>query len=203
MTSKTSFTRGFEAIPKYFRDAEGEIKANLSRYFTERAGRYFEKPSQTGNPCELDGSEIAAATCLSLQFDYVKIESLMNRAQEGSELLKSIPWDIPLWEADESLIQPGSPLFHLYELINGIDGFGSAYTSKLLAAKRPHLVPIRDSAVSDLLGHPPDWWQPWWNTMQDVEFRRTLRQLRSEVGLQHVSLLRIVDVALWEFVQSR
>jgi hypothetical protein len=196
MTNKTSFARGFEAIPEYFRDAEDEIKANLSAYFTERAGRCFERLAQTGNPYELDGSEVAAATCLSLQFDYVKIESLMNRAQDISDLLRSIPWDIPLWEVDESLIQPGSPLFRLYELIYGIDGFGSAYTSKLLAAKRPHLVPIRDSAVSELLGNPHDWWQPWWETMQDVEFRRTLRRLRSEVGLQHVSLLRIVDVAL-------
>ncbi len=203
MTSKTSFTRGFEAIPEYFRDAEGEIKANLSKYFTERTGRYFEKLSQTGNPCELDGSEIAAATCLSLQFDYVKVESLMDRAQEVSDLFRSIPCDISLWDADESLIRSGFPLSRLYELINGIDGFGPAYTSKLLAAKRPHLVPIRDSAVSNLLGNPHDWWQPWWETMQDVDFRRLLRQLRSEVGLQHVSLLRIVDVALWEFVQSK
>jgi Family of unknown function (DUF6308) len=196
MTNKTSFARGFEAIPECFRDAEGEIKANLSKYFTERARRYFEKLSQTGNPCEFDGSEIAAATCLSLQFDYVKIESLMDRAQEVSDLFRSIPWDIPLWDADESLSQSGSPDPRLYELINGMNGFGPAYTSKLLAAKRPHLVPIHDSAVSNLLGNPHDWWQLWWKTIQDVQFRRLLRQLRSEVGLPHVSLLRIADVAL-------
>ena len=197
----TDFTRGFASIPDHFQEHEEAVRGHLVSYFENRSGRFFETISQSGNPYELDGSEIAAATCLSLKFDHQTVANLFAKADDVNRLLEKIPVDVPIWEADDSIIGRDSAAWALYDLIDGLPGFGVAYTSKLLAAKRPHLIPIRDSDVSKLLGDPKEWWVEWRSLTADAAFRQELRGLRSSLDLEHVSLLRIVDVVLWESVQ--
>ena len=69
--------------------------------------------------------------------------------------------------------------------------------SKLLAGKRPHLVPIRDSVVEQLLGAGTDYWTPMRDILSDPELRRTLKFISNGVAPPNVSLLRRLDVILW------
>ncbi len=75
---------------------------------------------------------------------------------------------------------------------------GVARTSKLLAAKRPALVPIRDEAVSTLLGNPPDWWTHFQQALADESLRGRIEKI-GEPWQQSNGLtpLRTVDVILW------
>lgn len=118
-------------------------------------------------------------------------------------LLEHIPVDLTLPEAgDELLESPRSPLVRLWEHLRGYPDVGRTVTSKLMARKRPALVPVYDAVVArefGLEGGPGQW-----RLLRD-ELRRDDRslwrradQLVTEGGLrQRVSPLRAVDVVAW------
>ncbi len=70
-------------------------------------------------------------------------------------------------------------------------------TSKLLAAKRPYLVPIRDSVVEHLLGAGKAWWAPMRELAKDERVRTLVDHVSAEVVPDNVSYLRRLDVVLW------
>lgn len=197
-TASSLFPDGITSVPRFFRDHFELATTTAISYFTERSGRYFDEIARLGNAYRLDGSEIAAATCLSLKFDHERVSRLFSVAEQIDAALAQIPVDLHLWDAPIDLLEDGSPLFELYTMIDDLADFGAAYTSKILAAKRPHLVPIRDRDVSRLLGDPTSWWISWRTITLQEEFRKDLEHIRSTLRLPHVSLLRIADVVLWE-----
>ena len=72
---------------------------------------------------------------------------------------------------------------------------GPTTISKLLAAKRPRLVPVTDSVVVKTLpsaGH----WAAFANALKDRDIRTTVEQATSEAPA-HLSLLRRIDVVVW------
>ncbi|WP_114589842.1 DUF6308 family protein [Euzebya pacifica] len=73
-------------------------------------------------------------------------------------------------------------------------------TYKLLAAKRPRLLPIRDTKVARLLTGKaaPKWYRPLWTAFRERQgIVARLEDLHEELGRKDVSLLRIADVVLW------
>lgn len=72
-------------------------------------------------------------------------------------------------------------------------------THKLLARKRPHLIPIRDSVVETaLLPGVDEWWRPWWATLSDrPDLVVQLEELRAAAEAGDRSLLRLADIAVW------
>lgn len=80
---------------------------------------------------------------------------------------------------------------------------GYVTSSKLLAAKFPHLVPIRDDKVERALGlkgHDA-WWEPLRDalrpTSHDVDPVSALERLSIPDRSLHVSALRRLDIILW------
>lgn len=81
-------------------------------------------------------------------------------------------------------------------------GVGQTTASKILARKRPHLVPIYDSVVAGSVGmaDSADQWTRW-----NAAFRGEggaagidmLKNIRDESGQGHLSLLRVLDIAIW------
>ena len=61
----------------------------------------------------------------------------------------------------EEAIGDNSPLATLYTALKSLDQAHYVRASKLLAAKRPGLVPIRDSVVEEFLGAGERWWSPY------------------------------------------
>ena len=81
---------------------------------------------------------------------------------------------------------------------------GPVLTSKLMARKRPHLVPIQDSIVlAELNATDRDFWRMWWQAMQLTDsghqpVRHYARKLRDSVPAAHeLSLLRVLDIVIW------
>ena len=86
----------------------------------------------------------------------------------------------------------------LWEALSDVKGFGPTRISKLLARKRPNLLPIRDSVVNRVLeieGY--SWWKALSQTMTEAEIVSLLTGLRPTANKQGPSLLRVLDVAIW------
>jgi hypothetical protein len=92
-----------------------------------------------------------------------------------------------------------APFARLYDCLNAEPGMGYVTTSKLMAARFPDIVPIRDSKVERLLGLEKS--ETWWNHMQAIVSEPSIRHLLSEFDIpessQTVGLLRRLDVILW------
>lgn len=82
---------------------------------------------------------------------------------------------------------------------------GYVTTSKLLAARFPNIVPIRDSLVKAVLGLKKS--ETWWDHIQRIVADRTTRDVLSEIPIENsdaqVGVLRRLDVTLWMEARSR
>lgn len=79
-------------------------------------------------------------------------------------------------------------------------GIGPTLASKLMARKRPHLIPNEDSVVNRVINlGRGDSWRLWWEAFQAegdyLESRAD--NLPTEIGRPDLSALRVCDVMLW------
>jgi hypothetical protein len=172
------------------------VKDDLIAYF--RSGRYtgrdFEHFASIADPNWFDGNHVAAVMALSVAV----------RAHIRFDVqLVTLRRDDKIWDLPRHAYLPGSPLSELWKELVAIEDIASTIASKLLASRFRHAVPIWDRDVSRLLGGPREWWLGWYDAMQEHELRTTLEELRHDLDLGHVSLLRIADVALWMESQRR
>jgi len=189
----------------------GRQKEHLRRYFTTYSGRYFESFIREVRSSRFTPWDILAIEALSvsvpsktaywlLQPDRSR-DSLLDRLQ-SQEIVNST-----LWSCDVAQLRRGGTLSDLYDLLRKQEGLGVVTTSKLLAAKFPAVVPIRDSRVEDLIGmtHSLTWWEP---IRQLFEFSGTklhdhLAGLPIPDDVGEVSVLRRLDVILWMESRAR
>ena len=79
-----------------------------------------------------------------------------------------------------------------------LDNFGRTAVSKLLARKRPGLVPIRDSVIERVLGiGDRPWWGPLGGVLQDKALRDSIDHLWTGPDEDRPTTLRLLDVAAW------
>jgi hypothetical protein len=98
-----------------------------------------------------------------------------------------------------------SPFNELHLALNNksLPGVGKVVRSKLMAAKFPELIPIRDSRVEALLecsGHD-EWWKPMHQLLSETQ--KALSSLEIFNASIEVSLLRKLDVVLWMEASDR
>ena len=177
------------------------VKESLATYFHTGSytGRHFETFSRLGNPRQFDGNDIAAVMCLSVKVAPNVPSQILSLATFGGMQIV----DSPIWHRPKDDYEDGSDFNRVYELLRDIENVGPTIASKLMASKFPHAVPIWDRDVFALLGRPSAWWLGWYEALQNVALRRKLQELRQDLQLEHVSLLRIADVALWMEAQRR
>ncbi|MET9856205.1 DUF6308 family protein [Streptomyces sp. NPDC006450] len=191
-----------------------EAAADLRRYFdVERAGV---APAYTGSRFEhLDGggdradiadvvtaADLVAVQMLSVQVPPRAALALLEGrlARELSLLLSQIPTDIDMANAEPALLRPGSPADRAWHLVQGEKGMGPVKTSKLLARKRPRLLPVYDQVVRCAVGRPESFWLSLRGALaaDGNALHEQLLALRDGVGVpETVSALRICDVVLW------
>ncbi|GIG26993.1 DUF6308 family protein [Cellulomonas denverensis] len=188
--------------PEHTEDAT----ALLRTYFAPRSeggftGAYFEHGIER-DPDEFTADDLVAVSMLSVSIPgRAAIELLHNRRTELNALLRAVGPDRPLADLTEDEVGDGWAVRPLYRALLGIPGIGETRATKLLARKRPHLVPILDSVVSRELGIVKGrYWQPLhaWLVADDRAGHRRLEDLRAEAGLApSVSALRVFDVLAW------
>ncbi|MEC3978194.1 DUF6308 family protein [Amycolatopsis sp. H20-H5] len=185
----------------------------LQRYFNQDptvgglyAGRGFERFDSGGDAAavrdQITAADVLALTFLSItdRLPQVALAVTVANADRITDLLRQIPADVTMHEVGWAVYAPDSPASELWRFLKqcgGKDRWVAA--NKLLARKRPHLLPVYDSKVQALLNRPDSIWACLW-TWFDSDPSRTVAvaELRSEAGgIEDISLLRCVDVILW------
>jgi Family of unknown function (DUF6308) len=148
-------------------------------------------------------SDLLAVELLSVHVPPRVILDLLEGALgiTAAAFLREIPASVPLWSDEaERLIGKGGPADALWRLLDHEDGVGWVTAGKLLARKRPALIPIYDGVVRCAMGWPKGFWAALRHALrQDSgQLRTDIEQLlkRAEVP-SAVTPLRGLDVAIW------
>lgn len=187
-----------EALRQYFHE-DGPAGSLYS-------GRRFERLAGGGDAPDVlnvvTPADVLALSFLSIadRLPAVTIDVTETHADEITKLLVQIPTNLAMPEAPWELYAPGSPAADLWALLCRCGGHYRWVTAtKLLARKRPHLLPVYDNEVAKLLDQPSSFWACLWTWFHDNPSRQeALAKLRDEAGeIDDISLLRCMDVVLW------
>ncbi len=114
-------------------------------------------------------------------------------------LLAEVGPDRDLVEVDEP-ISDDWPASVLYRAVRELPKVGRTKTSKLLARKRPALIPIWDSVIGGVIQAGDYFWEPLRQELRanDAALHRRLLRLRDRADLSpSVTALRVFDVVCW------
>ena len=130
------------------------------------------------------------------------------------QLLRQLPTDVDLWDADDDLLAVAGEAWEVIRTLDE-DGHGTAdrwvTASKLLARKRPRLVPLYDEKVRRVvaLADGTDWWLSLREALRrDLRGQRGApprprRRCREASVPGYVSVLRSLDVIIWSLRHGR
>lgn len=194
------------------------LEDHLDWYLRFYDGRFFEQYHRRTKSPLFGPWDVLAVEMLSVTVPPAAIDWLLRPDAIRDELLIKINQFLidgrdTLWTCDASLLEgrredftEGGELFHLYYILRE-NGIGPVTTSKLLAAKFPALVPIRDSKVAHLLGMDDD--ANWWQAIRSLfnsdgpSLAQHLDGLALPQGVDPITTLRRLDIVLWMEAQAR
>ncbi|MFE6233751.1 DUF6308 family protein [Cellulosimicrobium sp. NPDC057862] len=155
-----------------------------------------------------DGSDVAdrftaadlvAVTLLSVDVPARgAIDLLETRADEFSALLTEIPTDLELVDV-VSIPESWAPT-RLWTALRDIRGIGWVTAGKLVARKRPFLIPVYDTVVQGAVRPTGSFWEALRVALRahDRALHRYLVELRDEAEIgTDISPLRVFDVVVW------
>ncbi len=148
-------------------------------------------------PDEITTDDLLAITLLDVSCSPTAVRKLLaDRADDIAVLLRQVPVDLGLWELSRADIDDrDKPMNRLWTTLRD-NGVGRVTTSKLLARKRPHLVPIGDSVIRAQLGLRNRYWWVFHHLLSDATRRSRIDALQPE-ATPRVATLRLLDVLLW------
>ncbi|WP_066641337.1 DUF6308 family protein [Serinicoccus hydrothermalis] len=185
---------------------------HLTDYFTATAytGSYFERLGGGGDRQDIADSittdDLVALSMLSVPVSGRAARQLLEDPSQVEQLLADIPRSANITRShDRWLLEEGGPARDLWGALRRLPAFGPVRTSKLLARKRPHLIPVYDEVVRQQFGAQDSrgQWAAFSNMFRDAEFVDHLTRLRGAAGLSDISLLRIADVIVWREGSAR
>lgn len=192
--------------------ARREGVGHLGAYFMPGAytGQWFETFTGGGDRVEtrdrIAVDDLYAVEALNVQIPFAVGKELLD-SQLGRDIsarLREIPTDAELGTGSaRELIVDGGHADQAWQLLNNRNektGIGWVIAGKLLARKRPKLIPVYDSIVSCQFGAPKHVWLKLHDQLakNDGELRAALAEVRATVGVDDkVSILRVLDIVLW------
>lgn len=128
-------------------------------------------------------------------------QMLVTQRRRFETLLEAIGPDRDL-SAEGSVAEPSfRPAWELWRALAALPGLGPTTVSKLMARKRPRLIPIFDSVIdTTILGGGGVLWAPLYAALRenDCALHNRLLQVRTLAGLdESISALRVFDVLAW------
>jgi hypothetical protein len=131
-----------------------------------------------------------------------------QKGKSLNEMLAEVPngvtFEGSLDEKFERTLDKGSPADTLWKAVRKVSKergwkMGQTRTSKLLAAKRPELIPIYDSVVAEAFGRANS--KQHWTDLRELftqneDLAKNLFEISKESGRQ-LSVIRVLDVVLW------
>ena len=142
--------------------------------------------------------DFAAVAVLSVPLSGRAIVGLMQREAELAALLESVPDDVDLVSASDAVLEA---VFAVQRVLDELTDVGHVTRSKLLAHKRPELVPIRDKHVlAALIGRDHGaFTKPLRDVLKaDGPITERLEAVQDQADLQEpISNIRALDVIVW------
>jgi hypothetical protein len=178
------------------------VESHLKRYYgggkDKFTGRWFDEFAVTGDPNRFEASDVLAVEALSVEVPPEAASTLLiTESERFNSLLRQIPREQDLWDVSRLTVDVGSPAEYLHIALRTLPRVDWVTAGKLMAAKRPRLIPILDNKVKDFI-RPPDglFWVKLHDELAD-ESRRAAIARACRAAPPHVGLLRRIDVALW------
>lgn len=170
-------------------------------------GRGFDC-AEGGSLADNDPNHLTPEDLIAVQLLHVPMSPrvitalLITDAWKCDCFLAKIPVDLAFEDPKAvELFSDNGIVEQAYHELNLINGVGETTATKILARKRPRLVPIIDSAVRRSLGRKRGHiWRPLQLWIQDENQARVpeLERIRSDAGLSNnLSILRVFDVLAW------
>ena len=203
-------------LHKWLRRKQAEN--DLDAYFAEPhqvadgalvySGRFFERLDGGGDQPQVC-DRFTAADLVAVQMLSVDVPPETSIAILHGELgrrlsrhLRGIPIDIALGDPEaREHVMDGGPAAQAWQLLKRETGAGYVTAGKLMARKRPHLIPVYDSVVKCALNEPEDLWLRLHAVLSDPDtgVRRRLAELRSTCRVPgEIGELRVLDVVVWK-----
>ena len=162
-------------------------------------------------------SDLIALSLLGIRVTgYQALSITVRLPGKVSGLLAEIPPQARIEGEDASvLLARGGPAWQLWKLLRDVMDrrtgrrLGPVAAGKLLARKRPDLIPISDSYTSKAFSRPaPALDVSWWDAVRSAALdpRRSatgmtlweyLADLRAPAGVPHLPILRVLDILGW------
>lgn len=177
-------------------------------------GSHFESFAGAPNPV----NEVTEADLLAVQTLAVTVSSraalgiLETYAQRISELLSNIDPTLKLEEVRdegdfEAVLGKNSSAQALWDLLRRNNpeakrwNLGATTASKIMARKRPHLIPIDDSVVTRVIGRgTASSWRMWRDELlADNYLIERADEIKEHVERTDLSTLRALDIVLWQY----
>jgi hypothetical protein len=168
------------------------------------AGRWWDPlPPDSHPPNEIGCHDLLAVTFLDVHVPGQVAGRLLydkRYRDEVSGLLARVPTEVPLWLVDREGYAAADRLWNYFE--GKGTGMGHTIISKLLARKRPDLIPVTDSVLRCGIQRPDgtDFWAGYYHVLGGAtpNYVAQLTSLREVAGCSpEVTLLRVLDVAIW------
>lgn len=145
-------------------------------------------------PYRIAADDLLAVTLLDISFQPAAVRAWLGpQADAISDLLHRIGPDRDLYADDtEEALRPAEELWGLLRQQHHVDWVKAG---KLMARKRPGLIPIYDSIVRSWMGAPGQFWIPLRDILREEGVVDRIEALRPS-GC-NASTLRLLDVAIW------
>lgn len=158
------------------------------------------------DPNLITAQDIAAILCLGVNLKGLAVIDLLEyKSDEIACHLSKISSEANLWDPSQADIElRDSDANKLWWLLRRINDIGPVKASKLMARKRPRLIPIYDQWIEKALrlGSPTGYWTKCRELMltsqEGVPLHEQLRSLVLSLDIpQTITPLRACDVILW------
>lgn len=188
------------------------VRDHLLVYTETYTGRWFEWFANRSRPGAFSADDILAVAALSVDVPTEAAATLLTDTGGRFASLLERAHDYAAKEgAPAGLAQMdltgafATTLSELYTAVREVPGLGKVSASKLLAAKFPAHVPIRDARVERLLGLSTsrEWWAPMQGLLNDAGVADALAAVELPDDRHEVTVLRRLDIVLWREAERR
>lgn len=200
-------------LPPPLTDADDDYAvALLSAYYGRTylgegcyTGAFFDSWAPQNRDATVDrftADDLVAITFLSVDVQArAARELLVTRADRFSQLLTAVGPDRDLVDEEHPLVAD-APILLLEDELRSVTGIGRTKATKLMARKRPRLVPIYDVVVGRVLNTVAVHRDPIREALRadSGSLHTRLHAIRSKAGLpDQISALRVLDVICWMY----
>lgn len=191
-----------------------DVSSALGNYFGRKSGGFtgsqFESLIKDSDPFVITAQDLIAITTLSVEVPARAMLWILsdNGQREISKHLREIPDDIDIWDDQAGdIFSDGGHVMKLWRALGRANwpvpepggGLGGiTKRSKILAAKRPRLIPVLDRVVKGTLPESENIWVSIQNVLRVEDYRTKLMKVLQHAEVpDSVSLLRRIDVVIW------